>query len=314
MNRVASALAFVPAHERDVWVAMAMAVKSELGDAGFQLWDDWSQTAGNYNALSARSVWKSCRGSGVTIASLFHEAKLHGWRDEGYQKPSQAQIDAQRRASEDRQSKEGRERIRSAQEAAQRAQWILGQCKTERHAYLDAKGFRELDGLVWRRDEETNLLCIPMYVGRELAGIQMIDRNGGKKFLAGQVTSKAEFRIDSGALSASDWWVEGYASGLSLRACLHALKLRYCVHITFSAGNLRRMAHSGYVIADNDASNAGLNAATDTGLPFWMPPNTGDDINDVHRKSGTFRTSQMLGAWLKRMRDDQEWYASDAMT
>ena len=45
MNRVIAALQFIPADERSVWVNMAMAIKSEFGDAGFAIWDDWSQTA-----------------------------------------------------------------------------------------------------------------------------------------------------------------------------------------------------------------------------------------------------------------------------
>ena len=212
MNRISDALQFIPAHERDVWVAMAMAVKSELGDAGFQIWDDWSQSASNYNALAARSVWKSCKGSGITAATLFHEAKQNGWRDEGFQKPTRDQIEAQQHAAAERLTKEGQDRIRTAQAAAKKA----GQ-----HAYLDSKGFPDLLGLVWRPDAETNLLCIPMYVTGNLVGVQMIDKHGDKKYLSGQITSQAEYCFDAGGLNAVDWWVEGFASGLSLRACLH---------------------------------------------------------------------------------------------
>ena len=136
-------------------------------------------------------------------------------------------------------------------------------------------------------------------VHRDLVGIQLIDKHGNKKFLKDQITSKAEFRIDSGAINASDWWVEGYASALSLRACLAALKLRYRIHVTFSAGNLKRIAHSGYVIADNDASQTGINSAIATGLPYWMDETVGNDINDFHKKQGTFRASQAIGRWLR---------------
>ena len=86
--RIESALSFVPAEDRDVWVAMAMAVKFELGDAGFDIWDAWSRTADNYNAGSARAVWRSCRGRGVTTGTLFHMAKEYGWVDR--EKPSTA--------------------------------------------------------------------------------------------------------------------------------------------------------------------------------------------------------------------------------
>lgn len=311
MNRIRNALQFIPAQERDVWVTMAMAVKSELGDGGFDIWNDWSQTASNYNAQAARAVWRSCKGTGITVASLFHEAKQLGYKDdETYRPPTPAQIEAQQRATTERQSKEGQERIKAAQDASKKAEWILSQCKLEKHAYFDAKGFSDFEGLVWRPKDDMNLLCIPMRVGKKLVGLQMIDKTGAKKFMPGQVTSKAEFVIDSGAINADDWWCEGYATGLSLRACLHALKLRYRIHVTFSANNMQRMAHSGYVIADNDASNTGAKAAKATGLPYFLAPGVGKDVNDMHQQYGTFKASQAIGRWLRGLREEQEFYAS----
>lgn len=309
MNRAQSALQFISPIERPVWVQMGMALHSEFGDAARDIWFDWSRGADSFNELSARSVWRSFRGTGVSMGTLYHEAKQQGWRDEGFQKPTAEQINAHKRAAEERASIDGRERARLAGEAARKASWIVGQCKQEKHAYLDSKGFREMTGLVWWPEPENNLLCIPMYVGRDLVGLQMIDRTGAKKFLFGQVTSQAEHQIDTG-LGAVDWWVEGYASAMSLRACLHALKLRYRIHVTFSAQNLQRMAHSGFVVADNDTSLTGSKAATATGLPYWMPPEAGTDINDYHRKHGTFRASQTIGRWLREMRENEEWYAA----
>lgn len=306
MNRAESALQFISPVDRETWVAMGMALHSEYGDAARDLWTNWSRGAESFRELSARSVWKSFHGTGVTIASLFHEAKQNGWRDEGFQKPNAQQIEAQRAAAADRASKEGQERIRQAALAAKKADWIVDQCKLEQHAYLDSKGFTDLKGLVWWPDEQNNLLCLPMHVGKSLAGLQMIDRTGAKKFLTGQRTSKAEFVFDTGALNAADWWVEGYVSGLSLRACLAALKQRYRIHVTFSAQNLKQMAHSGYVVADNDQTGTGEAAAIATGLPFWMPPDPGTDINDFHVKHGTFRASQAVGRWLRELREDKE--------
>jgi putative DNA primase/helicase len=179
----------------------------------------------------------------------------------------------------------------------------------EQHAYLQSKGFPELPGLVWRPEQESNLLCIPMYVSGKISSLQMISRSGEKKFLTGGITSKAEYCIDAAGIGGDDWWVEGYASGLSLRACLNALKLRYRLHICFSAQNLKRMAHSGYVVADNDSSLTGLNAARATGLPYWMPDQEGTDINDFHKLHGTFKTSQVLRKWLQNIAAEQEYYA-----
>lgn len=306
MNRAASALQFICSDDRDVWVSMGMALQSEYGDAARDLWMDWSRQSDSFKESDARVVWRSFRGTGVSIASLFHEAKQNGWRDhEGHQKPTEAQLAEQRRIAAERHTQEGKKREQEALAAARKAQWILDQCKHEKHAYLHAKGFPELEGLVWRPNEIDNLLCIPMYANGKLAGLQMIDRDGGKKYLSGQVTSQAEFCMDSGAIKPFEFWVEGYASGLSLRACLHALKLRYRIHVTFSANNLKRMAHSGYVIADNDTSETGLKAAQATGLPFWMPEDAGTDINDFHKRQGTFRASQAIGKWVRGLRQEE---------
>lgn len=307
MNRAESALQFISPVERETWVAMGMALHSEFGDAARDIWTNWSRGADSFNELSARSVWKSFRGTGVTIASLYHEARQNGWRDEVFQQPTAQQVEDQRKAVAERASKEGQERVLAAEKAAKKAEWIVGQCKLEQHAYFDSKGFKELKGMVWWPEEQNNLLCLPMHVGKFLVGLQMIDRTGAKKFLSGQRTSKAEFVFDTGTLNAVDWWVEGYASGLSLRACLAALKLRYRIHVTYSAGNLKRMAHSGYVVADNDLSGTGKQAAIATGLPYWMPPEPGTDINDFHMKHGTFRASQVLGRWLRELRENEEW-------
>ena len=180
--------------------------------------------------------------------------------------------------------------------AASKAAWILGRCKHEKHAYLHSKGWTEGYGSVWWPSEEQNLLCIPMRVGSTLVGLQMIDRTGQKKYLTGARTSGAEYCITNEGHGAVDWWVEGYATGLSLRDCLNALRMRYRIHITFSAGNLKRMATSGYVVADNDASETGKRAAESTGLPYFLPPP--GDLNDMHKAQGLFRTSQALRKWV----------------
>lgn len=148
MNRTAAALQFISPIDRNTWVQMGMAIKSEFGDAGREIWMDWSQQADSFREQDARAVWRSFRGTGVSIASLFHEAKANGWRDEAHQKPTPAQIEARRVEAEERASKEGRERARIAAEAAKKAEWILSQCVQEQHAYLQSKGFPDMQGLV----------------------------------------------------------------------------------------------------------------------------------------------------------------------
>ena len=295
--RIQSALSFIPADDRETWVAMGMAVKSEVGEEGFAVWDQWSQTADNYNAAAARSVWRSCKGRGVTVGTLFHAAKGYGWKDdEKHHQPTPAQIAARKRELLERQTAEGQERDRIAQEAAKKAAWIMHQTKTEQHAYLHSKGFAEVLGAVWWPNPEQNLLCIPMRVGQALVGVQMIDRTGAKRYLSGQRTSGAEYLISNNGPRALDWWCEGFATALSLRDCLSALRIRYRIHVTFSAGNLKAMATEGVVVADNDESRTGENAAIATGLPYLLPPS--GDMNDWVRAEGVFKTSQAVRKWL----------------
>ena len=309
MDRTESAINFICSDDRDVWIMVGMALQAEYGDAARDLWMNWSRQSDSFKEADARAVWRSFRGTGVGIASLYHEAKQNGWKDEAYQKPTAAQVAEQRRIAAERHTQEGKERAIAARKAAEKAKWILSQCKHEKHAYLHAKGFQELHGLVWYPTETQNLLCIPMHIGGEVVGLQMIDRDGAKKYLSGSTTSKAEFVFDSRAMNAVDWWVEGYASGLSLMACLSAIKAPYRIHVTFSANNLQRMAHSGFVIADHDASETGQKAAQATGLPYWIPEAVGTDINDFHKAQGTFKASQALRKWIQYQKDEREYYA-----
>ena len=297
--RIQSALSFVSPEDRGVWVAMAMAIKSEVGDDGFDVWDAWSRTADNYNQAAARSVWKSCRGSGITLGTLFYEAKARGWRDdEKHASAPPALLQARKLEAQARQTQEGQERERLAQAAAKKAGWILHQTKTEQHAYFGAHGMPDFEGLVWRPTEQDNLLCVPMRIGKELVGVQLIDRHGAKKFLSGQKTSGAEYLIDNKGM---DIWVEGYCTGLAVRACMAALKMRYRVHVTFSANNLKAMATSGFVIADNDQSKVGEKVAIATGLPYWISDVEGEDFCDFWQRLGTFKASQALQKWLREL-------------
>lgn len=82
-----SALQHIPSDDRETWVRMAMAVKSELGPDGFAIWNEWSRSAENYQEKAARDVWRSIKDGRVTIGSLIHLAKMHGWRRESHSKP-----------------------------------------------------------------------------------------------------------------------------------------------------------------------------------------------------------------------------------
>jgi len=99
LERIREALQFIPAGDRDTWVKLGMALKSEVGDEGFETWNTWSQQAESYKPATAREVWKSIKaGGGVNIGTLFHEAKAAGWcDDETYQAPTPEAIAERRR-------------------------------------------------------------------------------------------------------------------------------------------------------------------------------------------------------------------------
>jgi phage/plasmid primase-like uncharacterized protein len=204
-------------------------------------------------------------------------------------------IDAE--AVRQRCEKAARELHEGRQKAASRATDMLRQCSLERHAYLDGKGFSDERGNVLAL-ESGPLLLIPMRVAGRLVGVQTITTDGEKKFLFGQQCSGAEYVIDN---KGRDFFCEGYATGLSVRAALSALKMRYRVHVCFSAHNLTKLAGAcpgGLVIADNDSSGAGLRAAQQSGLKFFIPPTVGHDFNDMHKSLGVFKLSQMIRKFM----------------
>ena len=137
-------------------------------------------------------------------------------------------------------------------------------------------------------------MVIPMRVEGSLVGCQLIDEEGGKKFLFGQRTSSASFSFDN---KGANILCEGYATALSIRAALKNMKRRYCIHVCFSAGNMVKIAASlsnGYVVADNDASGTGERVAREIGWDYWMSDMVGEDANDTHQRLGSFKFAQSL--------------------
>lgn len=177
-------------------------------------------------------------------------------------------------------------------EAAKKAQWILSQSVLDVHPYLASKGFPEERGNVWG-----GKLVVPMRSGRDIVGCQLIDPDGNKRFLAGQQVSYAYFAFDNAGVNI---FCEGFATGMSIRTVMRALKRRYTICVCFSAGNLEKLARSlgGVVVADNDRSGTGEAAAKRTGLRYFMPPEVGEDFNDFHRRVGVLKAGMALTASL----------------
>lgn len=222
---------------------------------------------------------------------------VESWQEKAERTPFEQQ-DFQKRMEESR-KQYASERKTEQSKAAQKAQWILDQCKLDRHQYLEVKGFEDARGNVWSKEGQEPVLVIPMYYRNQLCGCQLIGTDGSKKFLTGQRTNNATFTLNA---QGRVFLCEGYATGLSLKSALTALRMPYIIHVCFSAGNLVKVAHENhgaFVIADNDASKAGEKAAIESGCNWWMPETVGNDFNDLWQIEGTFKASQVLRKHLK---------------
>ena len=172
------------------------------------------------------------------------------------------------------------ERERKQKEAVRKAVGILKGAIQSTHPYLVKKGFPRERGFVWK-----GLLVVPMRVNNTLVGCQLIDNDGSKKFLSGQLTKGAHCGFDN---KGKDILVEGFATALSIRRALKAVKTRYKLWICFSASNVIEVAkglQSGLVVADHDL--AGITAAKKTGFNTWLSDVEGEDFNDYELRTGT---------------------------
>ena len=129
IERIRDALHSIPASDRDMWLRMGMGIKAELGEGGFDMWDQWSQQDESYDPAAARSVWKSIKANGkVTIGTVYHQARENGWRDDGtIRVPTSEELAERRRAAAERTTREegeiSRERAATASWAA--ALWAV---------------------------------------------------------------------------------------------------------------------------------------------------------------------------------------------
>ena len=174
---------------------------------------------------------------------------------------------------------------RDAEAATHLARQIIARSAFQAHPYLARKGFPTACGLV---DPDDGRLIVPMYDAtdyKRLLTVQRIADDGSKLFLRGGTAKDAVHYLGRGT---EDVLVEGYATGLSVRAAMAALYRDCRVIVCFSAGNLAHVARlypRGLVVADNDSSGAGELAARQSGLRYVMPAQVGD-ANDVHAQEG----------------------------
>ena len=82
-EEILSALERVSPDDRQVWLDVGMAIQSEApGMEGYNLWRVWSElndAAGKFSEPDLERVWRSFKGSGIGVGTLFKMAYNAGW-------------------------------------------------------------------------------------------------------------------------------------------------------------------------------------------------------------------------------------------
>lgn len=302
-ERVASALSYLDAGDRDLWVRMAFATKDALGEDGRDAWMNWSRTADNFHQAAAGAVWKSAKAGGKTgAASLFYLARQAGWKDDS--KPVAVDPVEQERRSAERTARDEQaaaDKANAQAAAAERAQAIFEAGQTVigavKHGYLERKGVKAHGGL--RIGDWPVIDFDTGEIVRTVSGALLIpirDRTGKLWSLQAIFDGKVLFGRDkdylAGGAKAGHFFAigkpqeqegrkvyvlaEGYATAASLHECTG-----HCVLVSFDAGNLLTVAASIrerqpdaiiVIAADNDQFtkrrdgtpyNPGVEAATE---------------------------------------------------
>ena len=278
IDTIEAALFCIPAHlSREKWARIGMALKSELGDGGFTLFDQWSRTGDGYDAKDCRDTWKSIKpGGGVNIGTLIWEAQQNGFTLRADRQTLDAEAIARRRAERDAERRAAEAETRRVQgEAAKIANltWDAAQQAGNDHPYLAAKRVRAHglgigqwplindEGQVFRH--VPGALLVPIMDARNgkvisLQGI-LVDADGAiqKRYMKNG-RKRGGFHMIGTPPGAGEplAFCEGYATG----ATIHEVT-GWCVIVTFDAPNLpvvaeamrEKFPHAAFIIAaDND--------------------------------------------------------------
>jgi putative DNA primase/helicase len=230
---------------RDEWVRVAMAIRSEFGDGGYDLFEAWSRGGQKYDARAVRDTWRSVRADGgVRIGTLLHLAREHGWRPSEGPRPRPSAEELRRRAREaqERERRERAEREQAQRAAAAEAERIWATAsETGESGYLARKRVRG-HGVRYTPD---GWLVVPMRdADGQLWGVQRIAPSppaaGPEKiYLRGARKTGLLHLIGDPADAPVLLIAEGYATAASV----HEATGRP-VAVAFDAGNLLAVARA----------------------------------------------------------------------
>lgn len=336
-------LSFVDgADDRETWVAIGMALKSEFGQDAFDSWDRWSQGAANYSEKACRSSWRGfkARAGGYTIGTLIKLAKDGGYKFDSNDRPQVDQADLARRRMERAQRTQDelaqRESLAVKAVEAARAEWHAAH-REGLSKYAQRKGIEQPESCRYHADGG---LVIPMLrydLPREMAlkGVQIIRDDGTKKFTYGMQKPGTACRLGMAVVGEPVFICEGYATGMSIRM---ALDRRYPVFVAFDAYNLPIVVESVYqalpsspivICADDDyrtaikgipnnvgriqaqiamesVMDAGARLVVRTAPIFRKETDRGDkdtDFNDLHRLEGIAEVANQMQTCIELLNE-----------
>lgn len=301
-EQIALALSYCDYEDQDTWVKMGMAVKSELGETGKQIWLDWSANGSTFKLKEALNRWKSFKISGATrIGTLIHEAKKYGFKLEQnapkVSKTVREERKKQREELEKQAEQDAIDTLELQRKQALKARQIFRNAKEcVEHPYLLKKdilahGCRVLDGV----------LIVPLYYRGSLVSVQYINEDGSKKYLYG-ARKQGVYGFIGDDVTDIIYITEGFATGATIQEAT-----QQCVFISLDSGNLVHVAsevrkmyplHKIVICADNDQykkSNTGIKSAekasckidADIVYPIFKDVSSKPtDFNDLYKLEG----------------------------
>jgi len=309
---IEAALSYIPANDREIWLKIGNALKTEFGTDGFVLFNDWSTSASNYKASDTKDVWQSLQIGKNKLGTVFYYAQQHGFKYDKNIKPQT--LDPQQRAERQQQQQAAIEQaaqdkaLRYAQTATKaHAIWQGCHYIDNNHPYLQAKGVNTYGLRCYSGDLMISgmacqdCLVIPASDNTgQIHTLQFISPTGEKRFLANG-NKQAHYHLISGN-NEQVLVCEGYATGASLHQATG-----YSVAVAFDASNLLPVSlalQTAYpntplmICADNDhekPKNTGLEAANKAALAvngivsYPVFTGTGEglkDFNDLAQVEG----------------------------
>ena len=312
--RVQEALQYIPADcDRDEWVQVGMAIKSEFGDSGFDMFDTWSASSDQYNHADAKATWRSIKGDGgVTVGTLMFKAKQHGYESGGIAPPPVPRlVDPAIRQRE----QEAEEKRRADAATKAKALWAATKLSSADHPYLERKGVKPCDTLreigmadaqrilgymPQSRDHplQGRLLVAPIAIqqglDKSIASIEMIDETGRKTAIkdgrkAGGYWAAQRLPAGDGA-GLTVMVAEGIATALSAKeATSHAALAALTCHNLKAVGMQIRAIYPKATLIFLGEIGVGLEHAEEAALavngkvasPIFQDGDAGSDFNDM---------------------------------